>query len=243
MTTRPFKNILFVDIETVTASQGLEKLDEPLQQAWLHKVEYLDWIEEGVSPAELYAFEGALYAEFGRIVSISVAYFHEKDDGELELRVKSFASAEDEHSLLEQFKELLNERFNQKTLRLCSHNGKEFDFPYLCRRMLVHCVPLPEALNFAGKKPWEVPHLDTMEMWMFGNRKYTISLQTLTALFHIPYTPHPEGHQISSLFFEEGEKGLEQIVQHSRQDVIATAQVYMRYRCQPLLKPEQIVVV
>ncbi|EMR03006.1 ribonuclease H-like domain-containing protein [Cesiribacter andamanensis] len=243
MTTRPFKDILFVDIETVTAASDLESLDKRLQQAWLHKVEFLDWMDEDVSPAELYHYEGGLYAEFGRIVSISVAYFHEKDEGGLELRVKSYASADNEQWLLEQFKELLNERFDQRTLRLCSHNGKEFDFPYLCRRMLVHCVPLPEVLNFAGKKPWEVPHLDTMEMWMFGNRKYTISLETLAALFHIPYTPHPEGDQINSLFFNEGEKGLDQIVQHSQQDVIATAQVYMRYRCQPLLKPEQIVVV
>lgn len=242
MTTRPLRDILFVDIETVAAAPSLDELDGPLRQAWEHKVEYLDWSEDEVTPGELFEYEAGLNAEFGRIVSISVAYFHEKDD-DVELRVKTYASADNEKWLLEQFKELLNERFDQRVLRLCSHNGKEFDFPYLCRRMLVHCVPIPEVLNFAGKKPWEVPHLDTMEMWMFGNRKYTISLETLSALFHIPYQRHPDGDEINRMFYEQGTAGLDAIVLHSQQDVIATAQVYMRYRCQPLLREDQIVVV
>jgi uncharacterized protein YprB with RNaseH-like and TPR domain len=243
MTTRPLRDILFVDIETVAAAPSLDEMNDPMRQAWESKVDYIDWSEEEVTPGELFEYEAGLYAEFGRIVSISVAYFYEKDGGDLELRVKTFASVDNEPWLLKQFMQLLNDRFDQRSLRLCSHNGKEFDFPYICRRMLVHCIPIPEALNFAGKKPWEVPHLDTMEMWMFGNRKYTISLQTLAALFGIEYDAHPDGDEINRLFYEEGQEGLDAIVLHSQQDVIATAQVYMRYRCQPLLKPEQIVVV
>ena len=243
MTTRPLRDILFVDIETVAAAPSLGELGARMQEAWQSKVDYIDFSDEEVTPGELFEYEAGLYAEFGRIVSISVAYFHEKDGGDVELRVKTYASADNEKWLLQQFMELLNERFDQRILRLCSHNGKEFDFPYLCRRMLVHCIPIPEVLNYAGKKPWEVPHLDTMDMWMFGNRKYTVSLQTLTALFNIDYQAHPDGDEINRLFYEEGQKGLDAIVLHSQQDVIATAQVYMRYRCQPLLKPEQIVVV
>ncbi len=243
-TARPLEDILFVAIQTVPQRATLSELPERLQEAWHHKASLLRNGGAGEpTPEALFAQQAGLYAEFGKIVNIAAGYFHQATkEEEPELRVKSISSADNEKSLLEEFKDLLNERFDQKKLRLCAHNGKEFDFPYLCRRMLLHCVPIPEALNFAGKKPWEVPHLDTMEMWMFGNRKHFVPLGLLAAIFDIPARePELNGDEISSVFYEE--QDLQKIAAHGQQDVITTAQLYMRYRCNPLLKEEQILLV
>ena len=239
-TTRPLEDILFIDLQTVSQKPSLQELPERLQTAWQHKAALLQSEEEELSPEELYTRQAALFAEFGRIVCISVGYFHRQGtEGEPELRVKSMSSAEDERKLLHELKDLLNERFDQNKLRLCAHNGKEFDFPYLSRRMLLHCVPIPSVLDFAGKKPWEVPHLDTMEMWMFGNRKYFVPLELLAAIFEIPVKePLVSGSEVGKIFYQED--GLEKIVERGQQEVITTAQLYMRYRCSPLLKGEQI---
>ena len=239
-TTRPLEDVLFISLQTVPQTATLEELPPRMQRAWQQKAQYLQKEDEDISAAELYNRQAALYAEFGRIVNISVGYFHRSTpEGEPELRVKALHAAEEEKKLLEEFKNLLNERFDQNRLRLCAHNGKEFDFPFLCRRMLLHCVPIPPALDYVGKKPWEVPHLDTMEMWMFGNRQYPVSLELLAAIFDIPAPENRlSGEEVGRAFYEEGQ--LEEIVERGRQDVITTAQLFMRYRCQPLLQEAQI---
>lgn len=239
-TTRPLEDVLFVAVETVPQTANLHELPPRLQLAWLNKTKALLTQDDHKGPNDLYCEQAGLYAEFGKIIAITVAYFHKHEpENELELRVKSISAADDEKKVLEEFKNLLNERFDPNRLRLCAHNGKEFDFPFLCRRMLVHCIPIPSALAFAGKKPWEVPHLDTMEMWMFGNRKYYTSLETLAALFDIPADePFLPGEEVSRIFYEEGD--MQKIISRGQQQVITTAQLYMRYRCSPLLQESQI---
>lgn len=239
-TTRPLEDVLFVAVETVPQTASLQELSPRLQLAWQHKVKALLNEDDNKGPHDLYCEQAGLYAEFGKIIAITVAYFHKHEpENELELRVKSISTADDEKSTLDSFKTLLNERFDPNRLRLCAHNGKEFDFPFLCRRMLVHCIPIPSALAFAGKKPWEVPHLDTMEMWMFGNRKYYASLESLAALFDIPaHEPFLPGSEVSRVFYEE--EDMQKIISRGQQNVITTAQLYMRYRCSPLLQENQI---
>ena len=237
---RPLRDILFIDLETVSATEYLHELSEARQQAWQMKAEQLQSEGLGGSADDLYQQQGGLHAEFGRIVALTVGYFHEREEGP-ELRVKTYTSFDSEKSLLDAFQALLDERFDQKTLRLCAHNGKEFHIPFLCRRMLVHCVPLPPVLNFAGKKPWEVPHLDTAEMWMFGNRRYPVSLFTLCSLFTIPYQKHAGGTELHHTFYKL--EDIDQITQWSQQDVIATAQLYLRYRCESTLPEEKIILV
>ena len=238
-TARPLEDVLFIAIQTVPQTASLEELSPRLQEIWKHKAGFLADAESN-SPEELYKEKAGLYAEFGKIINLSAAYFHQQTpEGELNLRVKSISSADNEKQLLEEFISLLSERFDQNRLRLCAHNGKEFDFPYLCRRMLLQCVPIPPVLNLAGKKPWEVPHLDTMEMWMFGNRKYPVSLDLLAAIFDIPEKEgRLEGIDVSQAFYTE--EDLDSISRRGQEDVITTAQLYMRYRCSPLLQAEQI---
>lgn len=239
-TARPLEDVLFVAIETVSQSSTLRELPPRLAAAWQEKAQSQLFKDDNKGPEDLYCEQAGLYAEFGKIITITAAYFHKHTtENELELRVKSISNPDDEKGQLEEFKNLLNERFDPNRLRLCAHNGKEFDFPFLCRRMLLHCIPIPAALNFAGKKPWEVPHLDTMEMWMFGNRKYFASLDMLAALFDIPLNePFLQGREISQVFYEEGD--MQKIISRGQQKVITTAQLYMRYRCSPLLEERQI---
>lgn len=238
--TAPLEDVLFVAIETVPQSARLRDLPPRLGAAWEQKVQKLLSEDESRNAGDLYDQDAGLSAEFGKIVTITVAYFHKQSpENELELRVKSISGAGEEKNLLEEFKTLLNERFDPNKLRLCAHNGKEFDFPFLCRRMLVHCIPIPSALAFAGKKPWEVPHLDTMEMWMFGNRKYYTSLELLAALFDIPLQePFLPGHDLRDVFYDE--EDMQKIIDRGQQKVILTAQLYLRYRCNPLLEKRQI---
>lgn len=188
----------------------------------------LQYREEGKSPAEMYENAG-IFAEFGKIVCISVGYFAR----ERELRIKSFYG-DDEKELLNNFCGLLNQYFYSREHVLCAHNGKEFDFPYIARRMLVNGIRLPLILNTAGKKPWEVKHLDTMELWKFGDYKSFVSLNLLAAVFDIP-TPKDDidGSQVGEVYWKMHD--LERIVQYCQKDVLTVAQIFLKYRNEPLL--------
>jgi len=194
--------------------------------------------EEGLTPEELYFQKAGIYAEFGKIVTIAVGYFAKVDDV-LSLRVKAFAS-DNEKEILNDFKGLLEQYFDQQKLALCAHNGKEFDFPYMCRRMLVNGVPPPSCLQIAAKKPWEILHLDTLEMWKFGDRKNFTSLDLLAALFDIPSSKDwIDGSKVNHTYYVE--KDLPRIAKYCMQDVVVTAQLYLKFNCMPLVKAENII--
>ncbi|MEQ8812489.1 MAG: 3'-5' exonuclease, partial [Imperialibacter sp.] len=162
------KKILFIDIETVAGSQKFDELDPIWQKLWNKKAVSLSGGNDEVDAAEMYENRAAIYSEFGKVIVIGLGYFAFNEDKSVELRVTSLSN-DDEHQLLTSFQKLMEQKFNQGYF-LCAHNGKEFDYPYLCRRMTIHGIPLPDILRLEGKKPWEVPHLDTMEMWKYGDR-------------------------------------------------------------------------
>lgn len=158
------KNILFIDIETVSCTECYGNLPEPLQLLWEKKSKILQGrAGEPMDPAQSFFEQAAIYAEFGKVIVIALGFLTPNAEGRYTLRIKGLRN-HDEKMLLETFATLLTERLPQHDLQLCAHNGKEFDFPYLCRRMLVNNICLPALLNVSGKKPWEVPFLDTMEM-------------------------------------------------------------------------------
>lgn len=226
--------VLFLDIETVPMCATYEELPERFMPLWDKKAAYLKKEEED-SPASLFPRAG-IYAEFGKVVCIS---FGMLIDGNF--RIKSFYG-DDEKALLTDFANLLESKFSSKEFLLCAHNGKEFDFPYLSRRMLINGMSLPEILDLAGKKPWEVPHLDTMELWKFGDFKNYTSLELLTAVFDIP-TPKDDidGSQVGEVYWQE--KDLERIVKYCQKDVLSIAQLFLRYQNKPLLTEEQVLIV
>jgi 3'-5' exonuclease len=158
----------------------------------------------------------------------------------LRFRVKSFAG-DDEALILKDFVFLL-QKYNQKKLLLCAHNGKEFDFPYLCRRMLVNNIALPEALDMSGKKPWEIPHIDTLELWKFGDRKSYSSLELLATILKVPTGKEGfDGSMVSDMYYKKN--GLKTITEYCVRDVIMTAQIYLRFKNLPLIAQENILIV
>ncbi len=234
------KNILFIDIETVSCTACYENLPEPLQLLWAKKSKMLQGRSaEPIDPAQSFFEQAAIYAEFGKIIVIAIGFLTPNAEGAYTLRIKGLRN-HDEKALLESFATLLTERLPQRDLQLCAHNGKEFDFPYLCRRMLVNNICLPALLNVSGKKPWEVPFLDTMEMWKFGDRKSFTSLHLLATLFGITSSKEiMEGSEVNSYYYHE--KDLDTITHYCMQDVAVLAQLFCRLTGGPTLLPEHIV--
>lgn len=229
------QDILFVDIETVPQAESYAHLDERWQKLWDKKAARLAKNDE--TSAELYARAG-IYAEFGKIICISVGFISEID-GKRSFRIKSFYG-EDERELLLGFCDLLAASYNSKTHFLCAHNGKEFDFPYLCRRILVNSIDMPDILDLAGKKPWDVKHLDTMQLWKFGDFKSYTSLELLATLFGID-TPKDDidGSDIYEVYYQD--KNLERIRSYCEKDVATLAGIFLRMNGLPHLKKEEVI--
>ena len=220
------RDILFIDIETVASNSNFSALDERLKIQWARKAGFLKR-DPDQTDEDLYHERAGIYAEFGKIICIVVGKFGENDAHELFLKTKSY-SGDDEKEVLDNFRAML-EKLDPASLKLCAHNGKEFDFPYLCRRMLVNGISLPSALNLSGKKSWEVQHLDTMEMWKFGDYKHYTSLDLLTAIFNIPSSKSDmDGSQVNKVYHQE--KDLEKITAYCVRDVVALAQLYLKIK-------------
>ncbi len=235
---QPSGNILFVDIETASAQPSYDQLSPVLQRAWQHKASKLRNPDD-VSAETLYFERAALYAEFGQIIVISVGFFHTQEDEETELRVKCI-SGDDERALLENFKETVL-KFDQKQLQLCAHNGKEFDFPYLCRRMLAQGVALPPCLDLGGLRSWQVPHIDTMQLWKFGDYKSFTPLELLAAVFELEVdnTDAIDGSDVNRVYHQE--QDLEKITRFCQRNIVLLAQVYLRLKSLPTIEPGRIV--
>ena len=229
------EDLLFIDIETVPGRASFADLDERLQELWAIKARQLAKIEP--DPADIYERAG-LHAEFGQIVCISIGILRETEGGRYTMRLKSFANT-NEKQLLEDLSTLLNTRFTGKSHCLCGHNIKEFDIPYLCRRMLVNDICLPKLVDCTGLKPWEVPHLDTLHLWRFGDSRSYVSLNLLAALFNIPSPKSDmDGSEVARVFYEDGD--LERISRYCEQDVITVAQLLLRFKSLPILQPADI---
>ena len=223
----PLEKVLFLDIETVPQHGNWEELSETDQKLWDKKT--LWQRKEDISAAEFYGERAGIMAEFGKIICISVGMLEKNET----LKIKSFAN-ENEKTLLQEFGEV----FNSTRLRdviLCAHNGKEFDFPWIARRFLINGMQPPTPFQLFGKKPWEIPHLDTMELWKFGDYKSFVSLELLAHAFGIP-TPKDDidGSMVASIYYIE--KDLPRIVTYCEKDVLTLANIFRRMRQENLLE-------
>lgn len=226
------EDILFLDIETVPETHHFSELDPTKQELWELKSKYQ---RADISAEEFYERAG-IWAEFGKIVCISVGYFKFQGDVRT-FRVTSFYG--DEFTLLQDFKSLILSHFNQPKHLLCAHNGKEFDFPYIARRMIIHAMELPNKLNLFGKKPWEVPHLDTLDLWKFGDYKNYTSLKLLTNVLGIPSPKDDiDGSEVGRMYYKD--KDINRIVVYCEKDTIAVAQIFLRLRGDSILEDSEI---
>jgi len=230
-------NILFIDIETVSEFAAYESLSSEMKEFWKSKSRF--WMKnEGYQEEdlpELYQQKAGIYAEFAKVVCISAGIIYTKDNKN-QLRIKSFYG-DDEKQVLENFSDLLNSNFNKPDKnKICGHNIKEFDIPFLSRRMLINGVKLPEILNIAGKKPWEVMHLvDTMELWKFGDFKNYTSLALLATVLGIKSPKDDiDGSMVGRVYYDEHD--LDRIVTYCEKDVKTVAQIYLKMNYLPLIE-------
>jgi predicted PolB exonuclease-like 3'-5' exonuclease len=229
--------LLLLDIETTPGVSSFDHLPERMKALWQDKI--AKTAPESPDMEGAYADRAGLYAEFGKIVCISAGYFS-VESNRYQLRIKSFCD-DDEKVVLNSFLELIN-KFHIKFPRFqfAGHNIKEFDIPFICRRSVIHQLSLPLPLQVHGFKPWELPMLDTMHLWRFGDYKNYTSLKLLTAILDIP-TPKDDidGSMVGKVYWEE--RDLERISNYCQKDVIAVAQLLTRFKGVPLLQPDDIV--
>lgn len=227
-------NILFIDIETVPETENFSQIDQEMQQLWEQKTQYQR--KDDYSPEEFYERAG-IWAEFGKIICISAGYFTNKSDIR-NFRVTSFIG--EEAKILKDFSNLIQNHFNGAQHLLCGHNSKEFDIPFIARRMIIQGIAIPAKMNLFGKKPWEVPHLDTLELWKFGDYKHYTSLKLLSKILGIPTSKDDiDGSQVAQVYYVQ--KNIDRIVTYCEKDVIATAQIFLRFRREDLLIDEEII--
>lgn len=234
--TMNFNNILFLDIETVSQQPNYDALDTDWQELWDLKAGLILRGKEGDTPDSIYDRAG-IYAEFGKIVCISCGCL-QGQGVERKLVLKSFYG-DDEYKLLVDFANMLQKWSGDAEKFLCAHNGKEFDYPYICRRMVINGISIPEALKIAGRKPWEVRHLDTMELWKFGDFKSYTSLKLLAKALGIPSPKDDiDGSEVYRVYWLE--RDVERIAVYCQKDVATLAQVLLRFHCEPLIREENI---
>lgn len=230
------ENILFLDIETVPLFADFSELDDTAKQLWEQKTNYQR--KDEFTPEEFYDRAG-IWAEFGKIVCISVGYFVIKGDIR-NFRVTSFQG--EETVILNDFKNLLETHYNKPQHLLCAHNGKEFDFPFIARRMIINRIDIPFKLNLFGKKPWEVAHLDTLELWKFGDYKTYTSLKLMTHVLGIPSPKDDiDGSEVRDVFYKNND--IDRIIRYCEKDTIAVAQIILRLRNEELLVDDEILTV
>jgi predicted PolB exonuclease-like 3'-5' exonuclease len=230
----PLGDILFLDIETVPQTADFQTLPDEAQELWTLKTQYQR--KDEFTPEDFYERAG-IWAEFGKVVCISAGFFLQTQDGRT-FRVRSFTG--EEEALLREFSALLESHFGGRQHLLCAHNGKEFDFPYLARRMIILGIELPEKLIMFGKKPWEIPHLDTLELWKFGDFKHYTSLKLMAYVLGIPSPKEDiDGSKVRSVYYEEGD--IDRIAKYCERDVVTVAQVFLRLRNEGLLAEDEIV--
>jgi 3'-5' exonuclease len=233
------KSILFVDIETVPLQPDYELLTEGLQKEWERKAKLLKISpEQLLTSSELFTERSGIFSEFAKVVCIGFGSL-QLQDGVWKMRLKALAN-DDEKTLLQDFCVMLDSftRF-YPMLRFCGHNIKEFDIPFLCRRMIINAMPLPACMQLSGKKPWEISHIDTLEMWKFGDYKNYTSLSLLAEVLGIPSPKNDmDGSMVGKVYWQEHDLG--RISKYCLQDVLTSARVYLRLSGITNIDPEPV---
>ncbi|MDB5231987.1 MAG: 3-5 exonuclease [Chitinophagaceae bacterium] len=229
--------LLLLDIETVPIVPRLNDLPDVTRSLWSARISKT--MPENTDPADAWRSRAGIMAEFAKIICISTGYFYKDDSGNTCLRLKNLLS-DDEPLLLQQFCELVTkyQAVNHSFL-FAGHNIKEFDIPFLCRRMMINFMQLPACMQINGAKPWEVNMLDTLQWWKFGDYKNYISLNLLA---HVLGVPSPktdmDGSMVQDVYYVD--KDLERISAYCQKDVEALANVILRFANMPILKDENI---
>jgi hypothetical protein len=220
-------DLIFIDIETVPGQASHAQLSDAMKELWASK--YLFFKGENDTSEEGYLKRAGVFAEFAKIICISIGYFKtDKQTNRRTFRIKSF-SGDDEKMLLTEFTQLISTGFDPTRFHFCGHNIREFDIPFICRRLLVNRIEFPDMLDLSGKKPWEIADVDTLQLWKFGDYKHYTSLKLLCEILNVP-TPKDgiDGQDVCRVYWQEN--GLDQIVSYCQKDIIAVARLLLRFK-------------
>lgn len=243
----------FVDTETIPGYKDFNDMPEELARMYERKFGHelanndpdkFDNFEDH------YRARAALYPEFGKIVClvIGVIFVDDKDKQE-KLKLKTLCGRHEDKLLAEAAP--IIDKFDS----LVGHNSKEFDFPYLCKRFYVHGIQLPQILNIAGKKPWEVSLIDTMELWRFGSFKGSTSLELFAHCLGLP-SPKQDmtGADVAKVYYEmfdhmkDGElpfeaesAAIQKIGKYCQGDVVTLANCYRKLKYQSVIASENVI--
>ena len=220
-------DLIFLDIETVPQFSSHDQLSDTMKELWAAKHSFLK--TENETSEEGYLKRAGVYAEFAKIICISIGYFRtDKETKQRTFRLKSF-SGDNEKVLLEEFTQLINKNFDSQRFHFCGHNVREFDIPFVCRRLLINQLNFPDLLDVSGKRPWEMFDVDTLQLWKFGDYKHYTSLKLLSEVLGIPTSKTDiEGKDVCRVYWQE--KGLERIVDYCQKDVVAVARLLLRFK-------------
>lgn len=232
-------NLLLLDIETVPQVQKFSDLNETWQQLWIDKTSK-QLLEH--TPEETWKMRGGIMAEFGKIICISTGYFYEDENRNQCFKIKSI-SGDNETQVLQEFTELCNKfHKHNKNFIFGGHNIREFDIPYICRRILINNLPLPEYLWLHDRKPWETKMFDTLSWWKFGDNKNYTSLHLLANVLNIPTSKSDiDGSMVQDVYYDN--KDLQRIVEYCQRDVVVVANIILKFQHLALLKDENVIVV
>lgn len=235
---KQISDILFLDIETVSLYPSYQEMPDRFKSIWDKKAKQFD---KGQDPdiENLYFSKAGIFAEFGRVLVISMGMFYwDKEAQQIMFKLRTLQH-ESENELLNEFATILNTS-NGKIKRFCAHNGKEFDYPYICRRLLINGLPIPQLLDLSGKKPWEIPHLDTLDMWRFGDYKNYTSLETLATVFDVETSKDDiDGSKVNDVYYNQNDT--KRIAHYCEKDVVVTAQIFLKLKSLGTLNEHQIV--
>jgi 3'-5' exonuclease len=233
-------NLLLIDIETVPCYHSFELLPDNIKVLWADKISKT--VPETLSFEDSYLLRAGIMAEFGKVVCISAGYFYEDANKNVCFKVKSFC-CDDEQEILHNFLQITNSFYKiNNRFQFAGHNVKEFDIPYICRRLLINNIPLPPYLQLHGAKPWEIEMVDTLQWWKFGDYKNYISLNLLANILNVPTSKGDmDGSKVRDVFYDE--KDLDRISTYCEKDVIVVANVILRFRNMPLLSQENIQII
>lgn len=235
------ENLIFIDIETVPGHPQFTSLPDELKELYLRKSERLK--QEAETHEEQYFNHAGIYDEFGKVICISIGVMkREREKDTYQLRIKSFYG-DDEKQLLKEFCDLLNQHYNKyEKYQFCGHNVREFDVPFLCRRLLINELSLPVLLDISGRKPYELNMVDTLYLWRFGDYKHYTSLKLLALIFGIPSPKEDiEGKDVAGVYWKE--KNLKRIVEYCQRDVVTVVQLILRFKGSAHLTEERIIFV
>ena len=235
-------NLIFLDIETVPQFGSFSELSDTMRELWT--IKHATLRTENETPEEGYLKRAGVYSEFAKIICISMGFLHhDKEKNRKIFRIKSIFG-DDEKVLLEEFLAMLGKSFaDTERYNFSGHNIREFDIPFICRRLLINHFNLPDMFDVAGKRSWEMSDIDTLQLWKFGDYKNYTSLKLLAEIFGIP-TPKDdiEGKDVCRVYWQE--KGLSRIVEYCQKDVITVARLLLRFKGdKEMLTDEQIIIV